>query len=51
MGGEPLREVAFEMEKAGKAGDREALAIRLPELTESFVRLREVLEREIGRGV
>jgi HPt (histidine-containing phosphotransfer) domain-containing protein len=51
LGGESLSKIAFEMEKTGKAGDREALGIRMPELMESFVRLREVMEKEIGKTV
>lgn len=50
LGAESLREVASEMEKAGKDGDREALTRRLPELRECFARLRVVLEGEIERG-
>ena len=41
VGGEALRAVAFEMEKAAKAGDLEAVTARLPELENQFARLRK----------
>jgi len=44
VGGEALRAVAFEMEKAGKAGNREAIATRVPELERQFVLLRAEIE-------
>ena len=44
VGGEALREAAFEMEKAGRAGDMEALMSRLPDLTQRFTQLKEAME-------
>jgi HPt (histidine-containing phosphotransfer) domain-containing protein len=41
VGGERLRAVAFEMEKAGKTGDLESITARLPELENQFARLKE----------
>jgi len=41
VGGKALREVAFEMEKAGKTGDLESITARLPELEIQFARLKE----------
>ena len=41
---EALREVAAEMEVAGRAGDPAALAVKLPELKRQFDLLKEVLE-------
>ena len=41
VGEERLREVAFEMEKAAKAGDLESITARLPELEIQFARLKE----------
>ena len=43
VGGEALRAVAFEMEKAGKTGDLEAVTARLPELETQFARLKEAM--------
>jgi CheY-like chemotaxis protein/HPt (histidine-containing phosphotransfer) domain-containing protein len=43
VGGERLRAVAFEMEKAGKTGDLEAVTARLPELETQFDRLKEAM--------
>jgi PAS domain S-box-containing protein len=45
-GGEALRAVAIEMEKAGKAGDLGAVTARLPELETQFARLNP--KKEIG---
>ncbi|MEN6304072.1 MAG: response regulator, partial [Armatimonadia bacterium] len=47
VGGEALRAVAFEMEKAGKAGDLEAVTARLPELETQFARLKEAMTKEL----
>ncbi|MEI6126845.1 MAG: response regulator [Pseudomonadota bacterium] len=44
VGGEALRETAFEMEKAGKAGDIACLRIFLPELEKRFGELRKAME-------
>jgi CheY-like chemotaxis protein/HPt (histidine-containing phosphotransfer) domain-containing protein len=43
VGGEALREVAFEMEKAAKASNLELITARLPELEIQFARLKESL--------
>jgi len=45
VGGEALRAVAWEMEKAGVAGDLAAVAARLPELESELARLREAMDR------
>ncbi|MGO9016232.1 MAG: response regulator [Dissulfurispiraceae bacterium] len=45
VGGEALRAVAYEMEKAGKTGRLEAVTARLPELEMQFDRLRTALEK------
>ena len=45
VGGEALRGVAWEMEKAGVAGDLAAVAARLPELESELARLRKAMER------
>ncbi len=49
LGGEALRAVAFEMEKAGKAGDLEAARVHLPELLGQFALLREAMNEFVGR--
>jgi CheY-like chemotaxis protein/HPt (histidine-containing phosphotransfer) domain-containing protein len=49
VGGEALRAVAFEMEKAGKAGDLEAVTARLPELERQFARLKAAMEQRFDR--
>ncbi|HLA27138.1 MAG TPA: response regulator, partial [Syntrophales bacterium] len=43
VGGEALRAVAFEMEKAGKANDPGAISAHLPELEAQFARLQEAM--------
>jgi CheY-like chemotaxis protein/HPt (histidine-containing phosphotransfer) domain-containing protein len=50
MGGEALRKVAFEMEKAAKAGDLKSVAARLPELEIQFARLKTAMEQHFNRG-
>jgi PAS domain S-box-containing protein len=45
VGGEVLKEAAFEVEKAGKAGDLAAVAEWMPELELQSARLREALEQ------
>jgi PAS domain S-box-containing protein len=45
VGGEALKEVAFEVEKAGKAGNLAAVTEWMPELELQSARLREVLEQ------
>jgi PAS domain S-box-containing protein len=47
MGGERFREVAFEMEKAGKAGDLAAIKARMADLETEFDRLRIAMKKEI----
>ncbi len=49
-GGEALRVVALEMEKAGEAGNLNAVRDRLPDLETEFGRLREAMENERRRG-
>ena len=44
VSGEALREVAFEMEKAGRAGDIATLVARMAELEDQFDRLREAMQ-------
>jgi CheY-like chemotaxis protein/HPt (histidine-containing phosphotransfer) domain-containing protein len=46
VGGEALRALAFEMEKAGKAGDLGSVAARIDGLEREFVRLKEAMARE-----
>jgi len=48
VGGEALHEVAFEMEKAAKAGDLKSVAARLPELENQFVRLKDFMNEFIN---
>jgi CheY-like chemotaxis protein/HPt (histidine-containing phosphotransfer) domain-containing protein len=43
VGGERLRSVAFEMEKAGKTGDLESITARMLELETQFARLKEAM--------
>jgi CheY-like chemotaxis protein/HPt (histidine-containing phosphotransfer) domain-containing protein len=50
VGGEALREVAFEMEKAAKAGDLESITARLPELETQFAQLKAAMEQHFNRG-
>ncbi len=47
VGGEALSAVAFEMEKAGRAGDAEALQKLLPDLQHQFALLREAMEKAV----
>jgi PAS domain S-box-containing protein len=46
VGGEALRALAFEMEKAGQAGDLGAMAARMDDLEREFVRLKEAMAKE-----
>lgn len=48
LGGEALRAVAYEMEKAGKAADLQAMASMLPELEKQFDILKAEMERFLG---
>ncbi|MEA1933063.1 MAG: response regulator [Thermodesulfobacteriota bacterium] len=45
VGGEALRETAFEIEKAGKAGDLEIAKLCMPELKTQFDRLKEAINK------
>ena len=45
VGGEALRETAFEIEKAGKTGDLETVKARMTELEAQFDRLKEAMNR------
>jgi len=44
MGGETLRSLAFEMEKAGKAGDLDSMTARLDELNATFEQLKRTMQ-------
>ncbi|MEA3416727.1 MAG: response regulator, partial [Thermodesulfobacteriota bacterium] len=46
IGGEALREAAFEMEKAGKTGDLSALSVSMTDLEKHFERLKEAMEKD-----
>jgi len=46
IGGETLRKVAYEMEKAGKVGDAAALAQLMPALEQAFEELKHVMRDE-----
>ncbi len=48
VGGEALRAVAAEMERAGKAGDPAALQANLPDFLEQFVQLQEAVRRNVA---
>lgn len=50
LGGEILRAVAFEMEKAAKAGNLEYILDKLPELENQFTRLKEATNDFIKGG-
>ena len=50
VGGEALREMGFELEKAGKAGDLAALKALLPGTRECFARLKDAMERAAEPG-
>lgn len=47
VGGERLHAVAFEMEKAGKAGDLSAGKARMADLEAQFDRLKEAMTKEL----
>ncbi|MCK9296988.1 MAG: response regulator [Desulfobulbaceae bacterium] len=49
VGGECMRAVAQEMEKAGKAGDLAAMRQRMAELEEQFDRLRQAMASEMDQ--
>jgi HPt (histidine-containing phosphotransfer) domain-containing protein len=46
VSGGTLYAVAFEMERAGKAGNLQAVTARLPELESQFSLLREAMQKE-----
>ncbi len=46
LGGEALRAVAYEMEKAGKGGDMDAVKARMADLETQFERLKEAMTKE-----
>jgi CheY-like chemotaxis protein len=46
VGGEALRALAFEMEKAGKAGDLDSVRARMGDLEREFARLKEAITQE-----
>ena len=46
VGGERLREVAFEMEKAGKAGDLDVVKGRMADFDMQFDALKEAMKKE-----
>jgi CheY-like chemotaxis protein/HPt (histidine-containing phosphotransfer) domain-containing protein len=46
VGGEALRSLSFEIEKAGKAGDLDFVAARMDDLERQFIRLREAITRD-----
>ena len=46
VGGEALRALAFEMEKAGKAGDLGSIRARMDDLEREFARLKEAMTTE-----
>jgi PAS domain S-box-containing protein len=43
VGGEALRELAFELEQAGKAGDLDSIKVRIGELTTTFQQLKHAI--------
>ena len=47
VGGKAMCATAFEMEKAGKAGDLEAIKARLPELETQFLQLKAAMELQL----
>jgi HPt (histidine-containing phosphotransfer) domain-containing protein len=48
VGGETLRALASEMEKAGKAGDLDSVAGHMDDLEHEFVRLKEAMGEEFS---
>ncbi len=48
VGGEVLRALAFKMEKAGKAGDMDAVKADMQKLEKCFDRLKEEADRHLG---
>ena len=50
LGGEALRAVAFDMEKAAKTGNLEYVKDRLPELENQFARLKGAMNEFVNDG-
>lgn len=50
VGGEALREIAFSMEKAGKAGEMERIKALMGDMLSAFEQLREKMERVMGQA-
>ena len=50
LGGEALRAVAFEMEKAGKSGDIKAVTAKIPDLEMQFTRLKQAMKEFADDG-
>jgi hypothetical protein len=46
VGGEALRALAFEMEKAGKAGDLGSVRAHMGDLEREFARLKEAMAKK-----
>jgi CheY-like chemotaxis protein/nitrogen-specific signal transduction histidine kinase/HPt (histidine-containing phosphotransfer) domain-containing protein len=49
VGGEVMRDTAFEMEKAGKAGDLETVTARMPDLETQFTQLKAAMEQQFAQ--
>jgi HPt (histidine-containing phosphotransfer) domain-containing protein len=47
VGGEALRAVAFEMEKSGRAGDLDAVKVRMADLERQFDQLNQAMTKEL----
>ena len=47
VGGEVLRTMASEIEKAGRTGDLKSVTTYLPEIEAQFIRLKEVMAKEL----
>jgi CheY-like chemotaxis protein/HPt (histidine-containing phosphotransfer) domain-containing protein len=50
VGGERLRKVALEMEKAADAGDLDRVSVRMYDLEAQFLLLRDAIENECNQG-
>jgi len=48
VGGETLREVAFDLDQAGKAGDLKTVKASMPQLEMEFERLNRAMEKELS---
>jgi PAS domain S-box-containing protein len=49
VGGEALRAVAFEIEKAARAGDLDTVNARMAELETAFARLKQAMKKDISQ--